>query len=148
MNSLQAEDTMLAIVEFESGAVANISLTTAARPKDIEAVISISGSKGNIQIGGIAINQIDYSSVQPSVLGFKNKKLVDFSEEFSTGYGLSHRHIIEKFCAAVEHDTESPVSICSTFPTIKLVHALYSSNEDGGWVVPCDATVSKRLGRN
>lgn len=147
MNNLQAEDTMLAIAEFDSGAVATISLTTAARPKDIEAVISVHGSNGSIGIGGIAVNRIEYSSILPEKLGYSNKDLSDFSEDFPTGYGLSHRHLVSEFCASIAQDYDSPVPIDSTYKTINLVHSLYSSSERKAWVSPNHATVSERLGK-
>ena len=51
-NELQAEDTLVAAIQLENGGLATLELTTAARPKDIEASITITGTKGVVQIGG------------------------------------------------------------------------------------------------
>ena len=51
-NNLQAEDTLVAAIELEKGGLATLELTTAARPKDIEASITITGTKGIVKIGG------------------------------------------------------------------------------------------------
>ena len=49
-NKLQAEDTLVAAVELENGGLATLELTTAARPKDIEASVTITGTNGVAQI--------------------------------------------------------------------------------------------------
>ena len=38
---IQAEDNAMALIKFKSGALGNIEVTTAARPKDLEGSISI-----------------------------------------------------------------------------------------------------------
>ena len=45
--SCEVEDTVVATIEFESGAVGVIEITVAARPDDFESSISILGSKGS-----------------------------------------------------------------------------------------------------
>ena len=59
VNKLEAEDTLVGLIKFKSGCLSTIELTTAARPKDFEASISIVGEKGMAQVGGIALNKID-----------------------------------------------------------------------------------------
>ena len=59
-NELQAEDTLVAAIQLENGGLATLELTTAARPKDLEASITITGTKGVVQIGGIALNKIEH----------------------------------------------------------------------------------------
>ena len=39
---------MNALLEFQKGFIGNIEVTTAARPKDLHASISVSGEKGTI----------------------------------------------------------------------------------------------------
>ena len=56
---MQAEDTLAAAIELKNGGLATLELTTAARPKDIEASITITGTSGVVQIGGIALNKIE-----------------------------------------------------------------------------------------
>ena len=58
LNKLQAEDTMHVLVKFLSGFNGTIEATTATRPLDLEASITVLGEKGRIVISGIALNQI------------------------------------------------------------------------------------------
>ena len=58
LNDLEAEDTLVAIMKFENGALGTIEATTAARPEDFEASLSVVGEKGMVLVGGIALNKI------------------------------------------------------------------------------------------
>ena len=55
---IEAEDTAVATFTYESGAVGSLEATTAARPDDFEASLSIVGSQGLAQIGGIGVNEL------------------------------------------------------------------------------------------
>ena len=58
---IEVEDSGTALVEFGSGAIGNLEITTAARPDDFEASISLVCEKGLAQIGGIAVNEFKYT---------------------------------------------------------------------------------------
>jgi predicted dehydrogenase len=55
---IEAEDTGVAIIRYNSGALGVLEATTAARPKDLEGSISILGEKGSVVIGGFFMNQL------------------------------------------------------------------------------------------
>ena len=63
----------MALIKFKSGALGNIEVTTAARPKDLEGSISILGEKGTIIIGGFAANKIDVGNFKTKNLKSKRK---------------------------------------------------------------------------
>ena len=58
MADIEAEDTAIVILKFKNGALGVIEATTAIRPKDLEGSISILGSKGSVEIGGFAVNEM------------------------------------------------------------------------------------------
>ena len=58
-SKIEVEDTVVATFGFKNGAVGTLEITTAARPIDYEASVSILGSKGMAQIGGIAVNKLE-----------------------------------------------------------------------------------------
>jgi UDP-N-acetyl-2-amino-2-deoxyglucuronate dehydrogenase len=55
---IEAEDTGVAIIRYNSGALGVLEATTAARPKDLEGSISILGEKGTVVIGGFFMNEL------------------------------------------------------------------------------------------
>lgn len=55
---IEAEDTGVAVLRFNSGALGVLEATTATRPKDLEGSISILGEKGAVVIGGFFMNEL------------------------------------------------------------------------------------------
>jgi predicted dehydrogenase len=56
---IEAEDTGVAIIRYNSGALGVLEATTATRPKDLEGSISILGEKGSVVIGGFFMNKLE-----------------------------------------------------------------------------------------
>ena len=147
LNELEAEDTTVAVARFESGALGVIEATTAARPEDFEASMSVVGEKGMAVIGGIALNLIDswkFVEEQPE----DNTIPARYSQEVPTGYGLSHGPLLQDIVDRLNRgETIPPISGSDTAPTVNLVHALYRSAEINGWVELAEEPVSERLGK-
>src|SRR4029453_8259174 len=55
---IECEDTGVAVMRFNSGALGVLEATTATRPKDLEGSISILGEKGTVVIGGFFMNEL------------------------------------------------------------------------------------------
>jgi predicted dehydrogenase len=56
--NIEAEDTGVAVIRYNSGALGVLEATTATRPKDLEGSISILGEKGTVVIGGFFMNEL------------------------------------------------------------------------------------------
>jgi len=147
LNNLEAEDTMVAIFKFKNHSIGTLEATTAARPNDIEATFSITAEKGNLEIGGIALNELkDINLIGKKV--DKKKLFRDLSEKVPSGYGLSHiRFFNLLFNNLNQKKLLSPIDNYSALETTKVVHALYLSNEKKRWVKVDNKSVSCRLGK-
>ena len=147
LNRLEAEDTTVAAVKFENGALGVIEATTAARPEDFEASISVVGEKGLVLIGGIALNKIqtwDFVEKRPEDADIPAK----YSQDVPTGYGLSHGPLVQEIVDRLNQGRlDPPITGSDSLPTVRLVHALYKSDEVGGWVGLSENPVSSRLGQ-
>jgi len=147
LNQLEAEDTMVALLEFSSGALGTIEATTAARPEDLEASLSVVGERGYVHIGGIALNRIDQWKFIDQT---KDDEAVSsrFSQEVDSGYGFGHAPLLQlTLDALLAGKIESPVPASQAIPTIELVHSLYRSDELSRWVTTEKSYLSIRLGR-
>jgi predicted dehydrogenase len=146
LNQLEAEDTTAAVVKFENGALGVIEATTAARPEDFEASISIVGEEGMAVIGGIALNQIDtWQFVRP----IEDDLVIPerYSQNVPTGYGLSHGPLMQEIVDRLNQGRiEPPITGADVVPTVRLVHAIYKSQETNGWTRLSDQPLSMRLG--
>lgn len=146
MNILEAEDTLTAILRFKSGALATIEATTAARPEDFEAALSLIGEGGKIQVGGIALNKIERWDLVDATDTDANVAQ-RCSIDVPNGYGLSHGQYLRDLVQSFNTGTAPEVSIPSALPTLELVHALYASIETGTWVNMDDKPRSTKLGQ-
>ena len=139
---LEAEDTAVASLTFASGAVGTLEITTAARPVDFEASLSLVCERGLAQIGGVAANELQVFTPDPSACAASSEN-VD-----GDLYGRGHVTIYRDVAAALLEGTPYPISRADALGTLQLLHALYRAAETGGPEPVGAGTVSARLGRN
>lgn len=137
---IEVEDTAMALIEFENGVVGTLEITTAARPKDYEASISVIGSKGLAQIGGLAINKLEIFSPKPS----DTKK---FSENIPDAYGFGHFDLYKDVALDLNRKKKFPVSFEDCYKTIQFLNSFYSSNEKKKTLDVKKVVDSKLLGK-
>lgn len=139
--SIEVEDTVVASFTYPTRAVGALEVTTAARPDDFEASISLVCANGLAQIGGIAVNELQIFTPDSS-------QCVEWSEDFSGDiYGKGHAEIYRNIRATCADGVPYPVSRDDCLRTIRLLHAFYRSDEVGGWVQIDERGESARLGR-
>jgi predicted dehydrogenase len=146
LNRLEAEDTMVAACRLEGGGLATIEATTAARPRDFEASITVTGELGSVRIGGIALNKIEeWTFVQP--IPGDSEAPSRYSQDVPNGYGLSHGPLLQQIVDALEQGCiRAPVPAIDSVTTTQLVHALYRSCETDEWISIRKKPVSMMLG--
>jgi UDP-N-acetyl-2-amino-2-deoxyglucuronate dehydrogenase len=139
--NIEVEDTASALLEFDNGAIGTLEITTAARPIDYEASISLVCEKGLAQIGGIAVNELQIFTPDPSACE-KN------SEDFSGNvYGHGHVRIYEEIVESFNGGEKYPINFEDTLATIQLLNAFYLADENNQWVDVDGAGDSERLGK-
>lgn len=143
---LEAEDTIAAVLRFDDGSIGTIEATTAARPRDVEASLSVVGTGGLVQVGGIALNEVqlwEFVDPQPGDETVRER----CSQEVPTGYGLSHGPYLLNLVEVLESGGRvAPVSATDGIRAVELVHALYASVEQGRWVSLDEGARSSKLG--
>lgn len=138
---IEVEDTATAAIEFENGAIGTLEVTTAARPIDYEASLSLVCENGLAQIGGIAVNELQVYTPDPAACT-KN------SEDFSGNvYGHGHIKIYEEIVAFFKKGQKFPVPYEDTLATIQLLNSFYLADETQNWVNVSTAGDSARLGQ-
>ena len=139
--SIEVEDTVAASIAFENGALGTLEVTTAARPIDYEASLSLVCENGLAQIGGIAVNELQVYTPDPAACAPN-------SEDFSGNvYGHGHVKIYEEIAAFFEKGRPFSVSYEDALTTIQLLNSFYVADEAQRWVSVSTAGDSARLGR-
>ena len=144
---IEVEDTFIGVCQFSSqNIIASIEVTTAARPKDFCAEISIVGSKGLAQIGGIAVNELQLYTPQPSDCEL-------FSEDFSDCvYGNGHARLYSEISSFYKDKEQKKrnyysISVQDAFSTIEFLDACYRAMEQEKNVLVSSDEESLKLGR-
>jgi len=143
---LEAEDTAAALIRFKSGALGIFEATTATRPEDLEASLSILGEKGSVIIGGRAVNRILYwKFTKPRP---EDETIIQrFSQDVDHVYGLGHGPYYANVCEAILQNKPGLVEGAEGKKNIDILSALYESAACGGEAKkPGCKTVKSKLG--
>ena len=124
---IECEDTGVAVMRFNSGALGVLEATTAARPKDLEGSISILGEKGSVVIGGFFMNEL-------VTWNFADKQPIDDEvfKQFGTnpsGAAYNHGEYLRDVVAAVQTKKAALVDGLEGRKSLELITALYESIE-------------------
>lgn len=138
--NVAVEDTMIGWVRFTGGALGTVEITTAARPKDFEASVTILGEKGSAIIAGIATNVLTEFTPAPE----ECKKM---SEDFSTVYGFGHGRLLKAVALDLLGKSQYPISFDEAMKSIRILNAFYVSSETGKTVFVSDNPSSSLLGQ-
>jgi UDP-N-acetyl-2-amino-2-deoxyglucuronate dehydrogenase len=138
---IEAEDTIVVVVKFTSGALATIEITTATRPKDIEGSISILGRYGSVVVGGFAMNQLEY-------LQTESGQTIDTFPDYkmnSSEFAFAHQEFY-KIYTDPNHPQYSDIADgTEALKSIEIIHAIYQSVELER-EVRLDESLASRLG--
>lgn len=125
---MEVEDTSFSLIEFSNNLIANVEITTAARPYDYTSSLSIIFEKGIAEIGGWATDKLITYSIKPN----DTKK---FSENFKSPYGYGHETIYQSLSEVLKNKSKKLlVKFEDAAMTINLLNALYESNHKKKWV--------------
>lgn len=139
--NIEVEDAAVGVFKFASGAVGTLEVTTSARPDDFEASISVVGSKGLAQIGGIAVNELQLYTPDPAACESNSE---DFSGcVYGHGHENMYRNLVDVICRGGVHLVDQQDCAGS----LALLHAAYLSDEVSSWVEVGKYDESSRLGR-
>lgn len=143
---IEVEDSVVGLLKYNSGSIGSLEVTTAARPDDFEASISIVGSKGLAQLGGIAVNKLEVFTPDPNscvVYSDDFSDLPDRGRVYGRGHLSMYRDILNKFTNGVDY----PISMNDCLSTIVLLNSIYSSSEQSKWINTKDFIQSINLGK-
>lgn len=131
---IEVEDTAVAILKFQSGALGHIYGSTASfpgRPRHLE----ITGTRGTIQQVDANIKVWDFAESQPEDQAIREK----YSQTETTG-GASdpmaipydnHTSNIRAFLTAIENGTPFEIDGPEARKAVAIIHAIYESNRSG-----------------
>lgn len=130
MANIEAEDTAVVILKFKNGALGVIEATTAIRPKDLEGSISVLGSKGSVEIGGFAVNEMKIWNFD-EVLDDDDAVIENYSVNPPNVYGFGHQAYYEHVVDCLNNEAPQLVDGLKGRKSLELINAIYESVETG-----------------
>jgi predicted dehydrogenase len=139
-SKIEVEDSVVSNLDFMKKKIGTLEITTAARPKDYEASISIIGSKGLAQIGGLAVNELQ-------IFTPNSQDCKKFSQKIPDAYGFGHFYVYRDIAKDLLKKKNYPINFKDCFKTIQLLNSFYISNEKNKTIYIKKVLDSKKLGR-
>lgn len=127
---IEAEDTGLVLLKFNSGALGVIEATTATRPKDLEGSLSILGEMGSVEIGGFAVNKMKVWNFEIAQDG-DEEVLSRYAENPPNVYGFGHTRYLEHVVDCLKNKKAALVDGLEGRRSLELINAIYESIETG-----------------
>lgn len=127
---IETEDTGVAVITFENGAIGIIEATTAVRPKDLEGSLSILGEKGTVEIGGFAVNEMKIWNFQDEKPG--DKEVMELNKQYPPDvYGFGHVKYLQNVIDTIVSKEKALVDGLEGRKSLELISAIYESMETG-----------------
>jgi UDP-N-acetyl-2-amino-2-deoxyglucuronate dehydrogenase len=89
-NIIEFEDTGVAVLKFNSGAMGTINYSVNSFRKNMEGSLTIVGEKGIVRIGGEYLNKLDYQNIENFVL--EDLPLSNSPNDYGTYIGSMSNH--------------------------------------------------------
>ncbi len=139
--NIDAENAVVASGRLLSGGLVSIEVSTAARPDDFGSSVSLLGTKGTAILSGIAGNTLSLYTPEPEACE-------EYSEVFSDAYGNGHKALYKSLVEELHGQGEFLISYEDGMSTIRMLHAMYASDEQGKEVKLANVPESSRLGKD
>jgi predicted dehydrogenase len=130
---IESEDTGVAVIRFNSGALGVLEATTATRPKDLEGSISILGEKGSVVIGGFFMNElVTWNFADPTP---DDAKVIECFGKNPNDFAYNHGEYLRDVIASIQTKKAALVDGLEGRRSLELITALYESIETNSDVV-------------
>jgi UDP-N-acetyl-2-amino-2-deoxyglucuronate dehydrogenase len=124
--NIEVEDTAVIQLKWKSGALGSMSVTMITYPKNIEGSITIIGDKGSAKVGGIAVNEFEYSFFEDDI----NANLKNYNYQTESVYGFGHNFYYQNMFDNLISNTKPICDGESGLSSIKIINAAYKSAKE------------------
>jgi UDP-N-acetyl-2-amino-2-deoxyglucuronate dehydrogenase len=135
LHQIEVEDTVVALLEFESGAVATLEATTAAYP-GYKRRVEISGSEGTLVLEHDRLVAADLRQPADDLVGVQAADNNQSASSPVVSDARGHQRLLEDFVEAVYERRDPVCTGPEARKSVALVCAIYEAARSGEWVRP------------
>jgi len=123
-HNIEAEDTAVAILEFEDNALGTINASTCSYPKNMEETLTIIGEKGSIILGGSDLNNFRLWHMAGATI----QSALNSINKLNIPKWYGHYKAIEAVSLAIIDGKEGTIKNLDGKPALELVLKIYSGS--------------------
>ena len=128
IRNIEAEDYGVILIRYKSGKIATIEGSAIVYPKNLEETLTVTGEKGTVVIGGMAVNKISTWRVEGD--NEQEYLSIDCGDPNSV-YGYGHEALYKDFVDALDENREPLVNGKAGLEAVKIILAAYKSQKTG-----------------
>ncbi len=117
------EDTGVAIVEFENGAIGTINYTVNSFEKNMEGSLTLFGEKGTVKIGGQYLNEVIYTSGIHLDVAASVSKANDYGTY--TGSMSNHDKVYDNVMGVLKNNATVVTNAKEAMKTVEIIERIY-----------------------
>lgn len=128
VRNIEAEDYGIILIRYKSGKIGTVEGSAVIYPKNLEETLTVTGEKGTVVIGGMAVNKINNWRVE----GDKEEEYLSVdSGDPNSVYGFGHKALYKDFIEALNEDRKPLVDGEAGLNAVKIILAAYKSQKTG-----------------
>lgn len=128
IRDIEAEDYGIIVIRYKDGKIGTIEGSAIIYPKNLEETLTITGEKGTVVIGGMAVNKINTWRIEG---GKEEEYLKIDSGDPNSVYGYGHKALYTDFIEALEENREPLINGIQGMRAMKIILAAYKSQMTG-----------------
>lgn len=127
-NSISFEDTGVAILHMQNGAIGTLNYTVNSFNENMEGSLTLFGEKGTVKIGGQYLNTIQYQNIKDYIIA-------DFAaQNVSNDYGTykgsmsNHDQVYKNVLDVLNNGSAASVSVFEGLKTVEIIEKIYAAS--------------------
>jgi predicted dehydrogenase len=129
LHDIETEDTATVLLKFRHGAAATVQATTCVQPRDLEGSIAIFGTRGTVEIGGFAANELRtwmFDEAAP-----EDATIAETWGANPKEFAYNHMEFFKDVLATVGSQRRALIDGIEGRRSLEVIHAIYESMETG-----------------
>jgi predicted dehydrogenase len=135
LHQIEVEDTVVALLEFDSGALATLEATTAAYP-GYRRRLELTGTGGTVIVEHDRLVAADLREPADDLAAASGTDLNASASSPIVSDARGHQRLFEDFFDAIRGNREPRCTGHEARRSVALVRAIYDSARSGTWVTP------------
>jgi predicted dehydrogenase len=124
MRPIEGEDTAVAVLKFQNGALGIIEAATTIYPENLEETVSIFGTTGTVVIGSVTASKINTWRFPEQD---ETAEITASTKEKPHVYKVGHANIIEDMLNAIIEDRQPAINGNEGRKALEIILAIYHS---------------------